>query len=140
MTNAQKDLFKAVIEEIIGGNEKPDTNEVPTETKDFKSLVSKEEYEAIVKLKEAMDNYVNVHNNRVIEGIKDIMTASIYAEAQYMMLQDVVNDAMKAIGMMYGIHTVDKAVIDNLAEEFDGDVKGVCAYLMTKRMSEKLGF
>lgn len=139
MTNAQRDLFKAVIEEIMTGGKKPETHEIPTETKDFKSLVSKEEYEAITKLKEAMDNYVEVHNNRVIEGVKDLMTASIYAEAQYMMLQDVVNDAMKAIGMMYSIHTVDKAVIDNLAEEFDGEVKGLCTYLMTKRITEKLG-
>ena len=140
MTNAQRDLFKAVIEEILGGGEKPETSkEVPTETKDFKSLVSKEEFEAIVKLKEAMENYIEVHNNRVLKGVKDIIEADEYAEAQYLMLQDVVNEAMKFIGMMYTIHTVDKKSIDDLAKELDTDVKGFCAHLVVNHMTEKLG-
>lgn len=116
------DPMMELLRSIFGGDEesshetKEKPEEIPTETKGFQSLVSKEEYEAIKNLKVAFDNFVEVHNKEVLKMAK-LLDKSAYARVQYLLLNDCVDDTMKGIGRMYTIHTCDKEFIDELVEE-----------------------
>lgn len=94
--------------------------EPPTETKGFESLVTPEEYEAIKGVKEALDNYIEVHNKCAVRMISK-GKLSPYAMLQYSFLSDTVNEAMDAVGMMYAIHTLDKETLDEMAKESNCD-------------------
>lgn len=140
MTNETRELFKKVVAEMFGEDEKSEP-EVPTKSKDIDSFVTEEEFEAIKNLKEAFDNYVGVHNKCVFDNMEKLMTTKDpYAEAQYLMLQTVTNDLMKNIGLMFNVHTVDKATIDDLARDTtETDVNGFVAHLRLQLLEEKLG-
>ena len=123
MMKNTNDLMMELLRSIFGEDEDSSTHEtkekpveIPTETKGFQSLVSKEEYEAIKNLKVAFDNFVEVHNKEVLKTIQFI-DKSAYARVQYLLLNDCVDDAMKGISRMYTIHTCDKELIDELVEE-----------------------
>lgn len=117
------DPMMELLRSIFGGDEDSSTHEtkekpveIPTETKGFQSLVSKEEYEAIKNLKVAFDNFVEVYNKEVLKTAQ-FLDKSAYARVQYLLLNDCVDDAMKGISRMYTIHTCDKEFIDELVEE-----------------------
>lgn len=117
------DPMMELLRSIFGGDEDSSTHEtkeksveIPTETKGFQSLVSKEEYEAIKNLKVAFDNFVEVHNKEVLKTAQ-FLDKSAYARVQYLLLNDCIDDAMKGIDRMYTIHTCDKELIDELVEE-----------------------
>ena len=128
--------IEEIIEKAISGEQK--YGEPPTETEGFESLITKEEFEAIKNLSEAMEKYLEVHNGHVTENIESIMEADDYAHIQMMLLGEVVDDAQKAIGMMYGIHTCDKEFIEELAEAKGFTVEGLRRHLEEKAFMEKL--
>ena len=120
------DLIMELLDEILSdvtydGEEKHEEErpheEPPTETKDFESLVSAEEYEAIKELKKALDKFIEVHNNNVISSARKIGNLTPYARIQYSILSDVIDDAMTSLSIMYGIHTFDKESINDIVKE-----------------------
>ena len=110
-----------LLDMIFGGEiphkEETPHEEPPTETKGFESLVSAEEYEAIKELKKALDKYIDVHNKNVMSSIRKIGSFTPYARIQYSILSDVINDAMKSVAIMHGIHACDKESIDDMMKE-----------------------
>ena len=116
------DLIMELLDEILSGvtpheEEERPHEEPPTETKDFESLVSAEEYEAIKELHKAMDKFIEVHNNNVMSSVRKIGKLTPYARIQYSILSDVVEDAMTSLNIMYGIHTFDKESINDIMKE-----------------------
>lgn len=140
MSREHKDPFMELLEAIFEGkaksNEEPELP--PTQTKGFKSLVTTPEYEAIMRVKNAMEDYIEVHNKCVIEHARnrDGLNDS-YASIQYMFLSDMVEDAMSSIGAMYAIHTFDKDMIDDLAKEANLTVKELEKKLVFESMMRK---
>ena len=116
------DLIMELLNEILSGvtpheEEERPHEEPPTETKDFESLVSAEEYEAIKERHKAMDKFIEVHNNNVMSSVRNIGKLTPYARIQYSILSDVVEDAMTSLNIMYGIHTFDKESINDMMKE-----------------------
>ena len=111
MNERERELF----EELFGKKEeKP-----PTKTDGFESLVTEEEFEAILLLKKALDNYLDIHNRINTERMEkevSMIEKGEYANIQYLMLSGCAKDAMKNINLMVGIHTLNKEVIDEMAE------------------------
>ena len=120
------DLIMELLDEILSGvmhngeekhEEERPHEEPPTETKDFESLVSAEEYEAIKELHKAMDKYIKVHNNNVMSSARKIGNLTPYARIQYSILSDAIDDAMTSLNTMYGIHDFDKEFINDIVKE-----------------------
>lgn len=114
------DLIMELLDEILSNvthDEEEKHEEPPTETKDFESLVSAEEYEAIKELHKAMNKYIEVHNNNVMSSARKIGNLTPYARIQYSILSDVTDDAMASLNIMYGIHTFDKESINDIVKE-----------------------
>ena len=111
------DLIMELLDEILSGvtpheEEERPHEEPPTETKGFESLVSAEEYEAIKELKKALDKYIDVHNKNVMSSIRKIGSFTPYARIQYSILSDVINEVIKSVAIMQGIHIFNKEFID----------------------------
>lgn len=124
MMSEHNDPMMELLDMIFGGGEMSHEEETPheeppTETKGFESLVSAEEYEAIKELKKALDKYIDVHNKNVLSSIRKVGSLTPYARIQYTILSDTINDAMKSVAIMHGIHTFDKESIDDLIKEGD---------------------
>ena len=116
------DLIMELLDEILSGvtpheEEERPHEEPPKETKDFETLVSAEEYEAIKELHKAMDKFIEVHNNNVMSSVRKIGKLTPYARIQYSILSDVVENAMTSLNIMYGIHTFDKESINDMMKE-----------------------
>ena len=135
MNEREKELF----EELFGKkeeNEKP-----PTKTDGFESLVTEEEFEAILLLKKALDNYLDVHNKIVVERIKkeeSLIEKGEYANIQYLMLGDCARDAMKNINLMVGIHTLNKEVIDEMAKYGEVSIKNLLHKMMVDTLMKDI--
>ena len=102
MNERERELF----EELFG--KKKEEEKPPTKTDGFESLVTEEEFEAILLLKKALDNYLDVHN----------------------MLGDCAKDAMKNINLMVGIHTLNKEAIDKLAKHEEMSIENLLHKMM----------
>ena len=133
MTNKIEEIIK----EAIGGEQKYD--EPPRETEGFESMITEEEFEAIIKVKEAMESYLEVHNKNVVDNIDTLIGSCDYAHIQMMLLGDAVDVASKAIGLMCGVHTCNKELIDNLAEIEGFTVEGLRKHLEKRKFEEALG-
>ena len=133
MNERERELF----EELFGKKEeKP-----PTKTDGFESLVTEEEYEAILLLKKALDNYLDVHNKIVAERIKkeeSLIEKGEYANIQYLMLGDCARDAMKNINLMVGIHTLNKEVIDEMAKYGEVSIKNLLHKMMVDTLMKDI--
>ena len=135
MNERERELF----EELFGKkeeNEKP-----PTKTDGFESLVTEEEYEAILLLKKALDNYLDIHNKIVAERIKkeeSLIEKGEYANIQYLMLGDCARDAMKNINLMVGIHTLNKEVIDEMAKYGEVSIKNLLHKMMVDTLMKDI--
>lgn len=113
MNERGRELF----EELFG--KKTESEKPPTKTDGFESLVTDEEFGAILLLKKALDNYIDIHNRINVERMEkkeSMIEKGEYANIQYLMLGDCVKDAMKNINLMVGIHTLNKEVIDEMAK------------------------
>ena len=109
----ERELF----EELFG--KKSEDEKPPTKTDGFESLVTDEEFGAILLLKKALDNYLGIHNRINVERMEkkeSMIEKGDYANIQYLMLGDCAKDAMKNINLMVGIHTLNKQAIDEMAE------------------------
>lgn len=134
-TNDKREFIEELLNVING---EPSTEEPPKETKGFESLVSEEEFNAILDLKKAMDNYIDVHNKCMMENLlSDEQTA--YQKIQVMLLGDRVKEAQTAILMMCGIHSCDKDFIDSLAEEMGYTLKGLENHLLGNKVRSLFG-
>ena len=134
MTNErERELF----EELFGKKEeKP-----PTKTDGFESLVTEKEYEAILLLKKALDNYLDVHNKIVAERIEkeeSLIEKGEYANIQYLMLGDCAKDAMKNINLMVGIHTLNKEAIDKLAKHEEMSIENLLHKMMVDMLMKDI--
>ena len=140
MSKEHKDPMMRLLESLLGGEteeQKEDTP--PTDTKGFESLVTPREYEAIVAVKEAMEHYIEVHNECVIENAKNGRILEPYGNIQYMFLSSIVEDAMEDIGAMYAIHCLDKDEIDEMVKEAGApDVKDLERKIVFEMMAKKL--
>lgn len=113
MNERERELF----EELFG--KKSEDEKPPTKTDGFESLVTDEEFGAILLLKKALDNYLDIHNRINVERMEkkeSMIEKGDYANIQYLMLGDCAKDAMKNINLMVGIHTLNKQTIDEMAE------------------------
>ena len=133
----QRENVMEMLKDIIGGE--PVVEEPPRETEGFESLVSEEEFEAILKIKEAMDNFLEVHNKCAMEHIEDLNERSPYQRIQIMMLGDRVAEAQREILMMCGIHSCNKQFIDDLAEELGYTLKGLEQHLLNRKIESIFG-
>lgn len=129
--------IEEIIEKAMGEEQKYE--EAPRETEGFESMVTEEEFEAIIKVKDAMENYIRVHNKNVTENINTLIGSSDYAHIQMMLLGDAVDVASKAISLMYGVHTCNKEVIDGIAESEGFTVEGLRRNLEKRKFEEALG-
>lgn len=112
MNERERELF----EELFGKKEE----NPPTKTDGFESLVTDEEFGAILLLKKALDNYLDIHNRintERMEKEESLIEKGEYANIQYLMLGDCAKDAMKNINLMVGIHTLNKHTIDEMARK-----------------------
>ena len=139
MMNNTNDPMMELLRIIFGDSYTHEkSEEIPTETKDFGSLVSKEEYEAIKNLKVAFNNFVEVHNKEVIKA-SQVMDNDIYAKVQYLLLNDSIDDVKDGISKMYTIYTCDKKCIDELVElENLSSVEDFEKKLTTNQLMRKL--
>lgn len=142
MSREHRDPMERLLNALLGGEE-PKNKEAetppPTETKGFKSLVTPKEYEAIVAVKEAMEHYIDVHNECVIENAKNGRVLEPYGNIQYMFLSSIVEDAMEDIGAMYAIHCLGKDEIDEMVEEAGApDVRDFERKIVFEMMMKKL--
>lgn len=128
--------IEEIIEKAMGEKQKYD--EPPRETEGFESMITEEEFEAIVKVKEAMENYIEVHNKNVVGNIDTLIGSCDYAHIQLMLLGDAVDEAMKAVGLMYSVHNCNKELIDDLAEINGFTVKGLRGNLEKRKFEEAL--
>ena len=122
MMSKHNDPIMELLDMIFSGVEIPHKEETPheeppTETKGFESLVSAEEYEAIKELKKALDKYIDVHNKNVMSSIRKIGSFTPYARIQYSILSDVINEVIKSVAIMQGIHVFNKEFIDDMVKE-----------------------
>lgn len=133
MNERERELF----EELFGKKEeKP-----PTKTDGFESLVTEEEFEAILLLKKALDNYLDIHNRINTERMEkevSIIEKGEYANIQYLMLGDCAKDAMKNINLMVGIHTLNKQTIDEMAENDKMSVEDFLHKLMVDMLMKDI--
>lgn len=134
MTNErERELF----EELFGKKEeKP-----PTKTDGFESLVTEEEFEAILLLKKALDNYLDVHNRINVERMEkkeSMIEKGDYANIQYLMLGDCAKDTMKNINLMVGIHTLNKEVIDEMAKHEEMSIENFLHKLMVDMLMKDI--
>ena len=103
-----------ILEAIKGENR---NEEPPRVTEGFESLITEKEFNAIEKIMEAVNDYVDVHNECTLASIDNIEESSTYARVQYLLLGDVVEDVLMGVRMMTGIHTCNKEFLDSLCEE-----------------------
>ena len=135
MNERERELF----EELFGKkeeNEKP-----PTKTDGFESLVTEEEFGAILLLKKALDNYLDIHNRIIVERMEkkeSLIEKGEYANIQYLMLGDCAKDAMKNINLMVGIHTLNKQTIDEMAENDKMSVEDFLHKLMVDMLMKDI--
>ena len=136
MTNErERELF----EELFG--KKPENEKPPTKTEGFESLVTDEEFGAILLLKKALDNYLDVHNKinyERIEKEESLIEKGEYANIQYLMLGDCAKDAMKNINLMVGIHTLNKEVIDKMAKHEEMSLKDFLHKMMVDTLMKDI--
>ena len=113
--------------------------EAPTKTDGFDSLVSEEEYKAILGIKDAVENFIDVHNKCVLSNpSKVVKESSIYARIQYTMLSDIVDDVQDSVRSLYCIHLFNKEAIDEMAEEAGVTVEELEKKIMTQKIMQKL--
>lgn len=105
-------------------------------TEGFESLVTDEEYEAIVRMVHAFDNFQRIHNKRSLEIVKS--ETSPYQDIQYVILSDFVKDLAHVLNMMQDIHTLNKEIIDHWAEEDNMTVEEVCKDLNRKIFAKNM--
>lgn len=133
MNERERELF----EELFGKKEeKP-----PTKTDGFESLVTEEEFEAILLLKKALDNYLDIHNRINVERMEkkeSLIEKGEYANIQYLMLGDCVKDAMKNINLMVGIHTLNKEAIDKLAKHEEMSIENLLHKMMVDMLMKDI--
>ena len=133
MNERERELF----EELFGKKEeKP-----PTKTDGFESLVTEEEFEAILLLKKALDNYLDVHNKinyERIEKEESLIEKGEYANIQYLMLGDCAKDAMKNINLMVGIHTLNKEAIDKMAKHEEISIENLLHKMMVDMLMQDI--
>ena len=129
--------LRELFEELFGKKEeKP-----PTKTDGFESLVTEEEFEAILLLKKALDNYLDIHNKIIIERLEKgepLIEKGEYANIQYLMLGDCVRDAIKNINLMVGIHTLNKEVIDKMAKHEEMSLKDFLHKMMVDTLMKDI--
>ena len=83
----------------------------------YESLISEEEFEAIKKIVEAVDNYIKVHNENTLSDPVKVFKATPYARIQYSALSDFVREMMDKVHAMYDIHSMSKDLIDESMHE-----------------------
>ena len=111
----------------------------PTKTNGFDSLVSEEEYKAIVGIKEAVEHFIDVHNKCVLSNPKHYATeSSIYARIQYAMLSDIVDDVQDSVSGLYNIHHFNKEAIDEMKDELGITLEELEKKVMMRKLMEKL--
>lgn len=111
----------------------------PRRPEGYDSLISDEEFEAIEKVVQAFDNYIEVHNKCVVANADRIMQVTPYARIQYTSLADLTNDAIRSIGMMYDIHNMDKKTIDESMKDVGASsVKELEMSLLRSIMMKKM--
>lgn len=118
MSNNKMEAIEAIIE-LIRGNDKEKKESVPRETEGFKSLVSKEEFEALEVALEAWDKFIDIHNKSVIGYILENPNATPYAMVQYNAFCEYLEKGKEAFAFMHNIHKFDKQTMDELCEETD---------------------
>lgn len=135
MNERERELF----EELFG--KKSEDEKPPTKTDGFESLVTDEEFGAILLLKKALDNYLDIHNRINVERMEkkeSMIEKGDYANIQYLMLGDCAKDAMKNINLMVGIHTLNKQTIDEMAENDKMSVEDFLHKLMVDMLMKDI--
>ena len=103
------ELFK-MLDELFekGLDTSKDTvkEDAEADIKDFKSLVSKEELEAIDKVKEALENLVDVHNKHVITNlVEQVKKSTPKQKVHYSIFTEVIDDTIKNVNVLSTINT-----------------------------------
>ena len=136
MTNErERELF----EELFG--KKPENEKPPTKTEGFESLVTDEEFGAILLLKKALDNYLDVHNKinyERTEKEESLIEKGEYAHIQYLMLSNCAKDAMENINLMVGIHTLNKEAIDKMAKHEEMSIENLLHKMMVDMLMKDI--
>ena len=134
MNERERELF----EELFG---KKEAEKPPTKTDGFESLVTEEEFEAILLLKKALDNYIDIHNKIVTkrdENGESVLSKGCYANIQYLMLSKCVRNAMKNINLMVGIHTLNKEAIDKMAKHEEMSIENLLHKMMVDMLMKDI--
>ena len=135
MNERERELF----EELFG--KKPENEKPPTKTDGFESLVTEEEFGAILLLKKALDNYLDIHNRINVERMEkkeSMIEKGEYANIQYLMLGDCAKDAMKNINLMVGIHTLNKEAIDKMAKHEEMSIENLLHKMMVDMLMKDI--
>lgn len=103
MPEHMKKKLRASLEEV---KEFEKNNIPPTETEGFKSLISKEEYEAILEVHKAFVKLRDINAEGAMNHNADIEEP--LAMVQYLAYTEMFKDLDKALCAMYRIHELNK--------------------------------
>lgn len=89
----------------------------PTQPEGYESLITPEEYEALVHVFNAMDSFHKTRNN-ILDHRKqeEWNNASPHAKLQYLYFSDMVDEVSDKLCSLYTIHLIDK-------EQIEGSIK-----------------
>ena len=134
-------------EKYVKGKESPNFNDKkegkpydpPTSTNGFDSLVSEEEYQAVIKLTQAMDNLLAIHNEQFLKQSLDSgISEGRYPELQYLIFNDCIGEARDRISCMYTIHTCDKKMLDEMAKTNSETIPEMFTRILTMQLLDRL--
>ena len=118
MSSNLERILKELVEELDKNKEpKEEKREILRKPEGYESLISDEEFEAIEKIVDAVDNYIKVHNANTLSDPVKVFKATPYARIQYSALSDFVREMMDKVHAMYDIHSMSKALIDESMTE-----------------------
>lgn len=139
--SSRREEIEELLNVLFGDDDQGETSEThkfPTETKGFKSLVSPVEYKAVCDLCDAVEKFIDLHNEEAMKLLGEGTPKNDYSMFQYCMFSEQVGDLTKSIHLMKDIHNIDKDFVDVVAKDCaDGSVKRLLHLTMMKGILNK---
>lgn len=110
-------------------------------TKDlgYQSIIPQEEIDALKEVKEAVNKFIDVHNDNVLHNELVISGGdSPYSRIQYCKYSQVVDNLIEALTVLHNIDLMDKEFLDKMAEKAETNIKGLENKVMLDVLMNKL--
>ena len=114
------------------------SEDTPRKPEGYETLITPLETEAIKKLCDSFDTFINIHNRSLVNNIDDLAKATPYARVQYQLLTMMTDDLHNAMLPIRSIHSASKEVIDNFAKGEELSVEAFLKKLEHMALTNKL--